>query len=108
MLSGDRFSPSNLEAVTAFRLRAKIEPQQIGASGKYRGAPVPFGSGIIDFERTDPTSDVLTVDPRIVDLLTKKKDTLYALGVSEISVQFNIEYSGQCNLEVTPASLLTL
>ena len=45
--SGDKFSPTKGENITGLIFSDKIEFGDIGVRGKYKGKPVPYGSGTL-------------------------------------------------------------
>jgi hypothetical protein len=101
ILYGDYFSPMQFEANSGYRLSQKIEPGQIGTLGKYKGAPYPYGSGNLEFENVNESRELFAVDPRVIDLLLSRREWLVQLGVTDIRIHFDVEYEGQCNLELS-------
>ncbi len=57
-LWGDQFSPMAVEEETKIHFDRKNEPGETGKTGRYKGVPIPFGSGEIDFSETGASSDL--------------------------------------------------
>ena len=107
-LSGSNFSPSQFERETGYVLRQKDEPGQIRTWGRFRGGPVPYGAGILDLDQSDPMRPMFELDAGIANLLISKAEILIRLGVTEKVIFFNVEHEEQCNLEITPSTLILL
>jgi hypothetical protein len=103
--SGDKFSPNKAEEVTGLVLSNKIEFGDIGLRGKYKGKPVPYGSGTLK------ASQEINMHDRILWLtnaLSDKVDALIKLGSDEPHIYIGYYYKDQCNLTLTKREIAAI
>jgi hypothetical protein len=106
LASGPRFSPTAVEASTHVKFTRKNEPGETANTGRYRGKPLPYGSGDI----VDDQSGMALLDARspLVAQAAAVIDECRAHGATSLQMHLDVQYSGQCNLEMRPRLLLAL
>ncbi len=107
-MQGDSFSPSAIEAKTRIIFDRKNEPGEIGKIGRYKGNPIPYGNAEIVFSETGSSADLFSSEASILNSLEEHLASFRASGVEEISLNVNVFYEEQCNLELSPELLKRL
>jgi hypothetical protein len=100
--SGDKFSPTEGENATDLIFSDKIEFGDIGIRGKYKGKPVPYGSGTLKVSKD------INMHNRILwltETLSGKIDVLRKLGSDEPHIYIGYFYKDQCNLTLTKSEI---
>jgi len=96
--SGEGFSPNKAEKVTGLIFSNKNEVGDIGVRGRYKGKPIPYGSGTLKVPQE------ISVNERILWLTSKlsgKVNELIVLGADEPHIYIGYFYKDQCNLTLT-------
>ena len=103
--SGEFFSPSRAERETGLTLYKKKEVGDIGVSGKYKGIPIPYGSGNLEPPAT------LKDNEKILWLANTLETTLskfIACGADEPHLYVGYFYKDQCNLTLSKKELAAI
>ena len=102
-LWGNTFSPKAVEAKTGIVFDKENEPGDIAISGPYRNQPTPYGSAYISLQ-VDPSScDPLS--PESFQILARNIPVAMEAGATDIVIHCDVDYYGQCNLEMSPEFL---
>lgn len=91
-ISGERFSPKNMEMKCGIKFDKKNEKGEIGKIGRYKNEVIPFGYG-----RKDTNEEKLGVVIDSIEEYIKNKELS---GIEDINILLNIEWSSQCNFEI--------
>jgi hypothetical protein len=104
--SGSEFSPDSVEKSTGIAFTAKHEPGVLGASGRYRDRPIPYGSAdlVAPQEYTDPEA----IDQRFLLDVGKLVPACEEAGATTTVLHINAAYRDQCNMEVSSAFLTSI
>ena len=103
--SGEHFSPSRAEKETGLVLSKKNEAGEIGVRGKYKGIPIPYGSGNLEPPLT------LENDAKILWLASTLESTISKFtqcGAEKPYLYVGYFYKDQCNLTLTKEELAAI
>jgi hypothetical protein len=87
--TGERFTPSKVPA----QFSAAHDPGVIGKLGRYRGIPVPYGSGDFDVPEEVPEK-IAYVHQRAFPFLGAMRDA----GAEHFWLHITYQYDAQCSL----------
>ena len=102
LVVGPTFSPSRVAWLEHAELRDINEPGDIGTKGRYKGAPLPYGSCTIIV--SEKPGDWSLLD-NLLKVLEAHIDKIRQQGGSEIVLYCNVFHDGQCNFEFTSEEL---
>jgi len=102
---GDKFSPNKAEKITGLVFTKKIELGDIGIRGRYKGIPMPYGSGTLDApQEIDMHERILWLTKE----LTGKIEALQKLGADEPHIYIGYFYKDQCNLTLSKTEIAAI
>jgi len=93
---GAEFSPGEIERSTGVRFSKKNERGEIGISGRFSGAPVPYGSGDLKVE-VDLSDPDMVAFGRMEALVSACSTG----GATDILLHIDVAFVDQCNLEMS-------
>lgn len=104
--SGPQFSPGVVERRTGVRFSRKNECGEMGMTGRYRGQPIPYGSG--DFQGPEAGLDPQVPDEHFFESVEALARECSAAGATSMRLHLDVEYVDQCNLEWSSAFVSAL
>lgn len=103
ILVGTNFSPSAAEVAAGVRFSKTSKKGEQGSVGRYKGQPLPYGSAELDADRGP---EFLTaVDQSFFAKAAALAEAARSQGDLDVLLHIDVEYFGQCNLEIAPAVL---
>jgi hypothetical protein len=105
-VSGSEFSPDSVERSTGISFTTKHEPGVLGAIGRYRGMPMPYGSA--ELAAPEEYVDPEAIDQRFLLAVGELVPACEVAGATTIVLHINAAYRDQCNIEVSSAFLASL
>ncbi|MEM1057223.1 MAG: hypothetical protein AAGI52_17025 [Bacteroidota bacterium] len=99
---GDTFSPGEASRQTGLQWNRANEPGEIGARGRYKGRPTPFGSARLEVADESPEEDKLTP---LLRQVVPHMETLRSLDAETFEVYVGYVWRDQCNLAFSPSAM---
>lgn len=95
--TGSDFSPANAERVSGVSFSKKNEPGSTGTTGRYRGQPLPYGSG----ELVDSENEIDLQNPNVMffAVIERIAPACLAAGATLMLLHIDVAYTDQCNIE---------
>ena len=103
--SGENFSPLQAEKKTGLALSKKNEAGEMGVRGKYKGLPIPYGSGNLEPPPTvENNAKILWLASALESTLNK----FIQCGAEKPYLYVGYFYKDQCNLTLTKDELAAI
>ena len=105
---GDEFSPIALKLIEGFNFTLSNEPNEIGSKGRYKDQPIPFGFSRIEIPIANLDSFFDGNEKSLMEQIAECLEIVKQSKATDISIHFNVEYEGQCNLQFDPKWMVSI
>lgn len=96
---GERFSPGVAEVQTGILFSKKNERGDIGDCGRYKGQPIPYGSG--DLREPSDNSDLVIPSDAFFKALNILVPVCRKAMADSMLLHIDVAFEDQCNMELS-------